>query len=96
MNSKEIKLHKKREITTARELIDWYPTVDESRCQGCKICFDFCPKKVYEFDETRQKAVVVNPYACVVLCSGCLPKCPHQGISFPRREDFEHFVRYIP
>ncbi|MBP2664454.1 MAG: hypothetical protein H6Q71_2402, partial [Firmicutes bacterium] len=34
MNSDEIKPHKKRELTTARELIDWYPTVDESRCQG--------------------------------------------------------------
>ncbi len=86
--------HRKRELTVDREMIEWYPSVTAEKCRGCQICVDFCFKKVYHFDEITQKALVVNPYQCVVLCSGCLPKCPHGAITFPKREDFEHFVRY--
>ncbi|MEN6413558.1 MAG: ferredoxin family protein [Veillonellales bacterium] len=85
---------RKRRLLAEREKIAWYPAVDETRCTGCKICYDFCFRKVYSFDEASRKAVVAQPYECVVLCSGCQPKCPVQAISFPERQDFEHFVAY--
>jgi NAD-dependent dihydropyrimidine dehydrogenase PreA subunit len=40
------------------------------------------------------KVQVTAPYECVVLCSGCVKKCPQGAISFPRREDFEKYVIY--
>ena len=89
------KVYRKREFTAPREEIAWCPTIKEEQCQGCRICYEFCFKKVYDFDETTKKAKVVRPYECVVLCSGCAPKCPHQAILFPKREDFEHYVRYL-
>lgn len=89
------KVYRKREFTAPREEIAWCPTIKEEQCQGCRICYEFCFKKVYDFDEVAQKAKVKRPYECVVLCSGCAPKCPHQAILFPKREDFEHYVRYL-
>ena len=64
-----------------REKIPWFPRVDANRCNGCGICISFCPSKVYR--EKDGKAEAVNPYGCVVGCSGCVPQCPSQAISFP-------------
>jgi len=85
---------RKRRLLVEREKIDWYPIVDRKQCIGCKSCYDFCFRKVYSFDEINQKTLVANPYDCVVLCSGCQPKCPVQAIVFPERKEFEHFVEY--
>lgn len=85
---------RKRILLAERGQIDWFPTIDESLCVGCQICFQFCPKKVFTWDEVAVKARVTQPYECVVLCSGCVPKCPAGAIRFPKREDFEHYVRY--
>lgn len=89
-----MKERRRRTLLAEREKIDWYPSITSELCSGCRVCFEFCPKKVFTLDEKTGKALVTQPYACVVLCSGCAPKCPSQAISFPRREDFECFVRY--
>jgi NAD-dependent dihydropyrimidine dehydrogenase PreA subunit len=90
----KMKERRHRILLADRDNIEWYPAIDPSRCTGCGVCFAFCPKGVFVMDDQTGKAVVTNPYECVVLCSGCVPKCLQQAISFPRREDFEHFVRY--
>lgn len=89
------KSRKKRELTVERHLIDWFPAIDEKLCLGCRICVEYCFKQVFQFDERTQKAGVINPYECVVLCSGCRSKCPNAAISFPTRSEFEQFVRYV-
>ena len=81
-----------RHLLKPRKDIDWFPTIDEGRCVGCKVCVDFCFKRVFAF--TEGKGRVAQPYECVVLCSGCVLKCPQQAISFPDREEFERFVYY--
>jgi len=66
-----------------RENIPWYPTVYEERCDGCKKCYEMCPQKVYSWDEKINKPKVINPFACVVGCSGCAEVCKLKAISFP-------------
>ena len=66
-----------------RENIPWYPTVYEEKCDGCKKCFDMCPQKVYLWDEKINKPKVINPFACVVGCSGCAEVCKLNAIGFP-------------
>lgn len=66
-----------------RENIPWYPTVYEERCDGCRKCFEMCPQKVYLWDEKINKPKVINPFACVVGCSGCAEVCKLKAISFP-------------
>lgn len=66
-----------------RENIPWYPTVYEEKCDGCKRCFDMCPQKVYYWDDKTNKPKVINPFACVVGCSGCAEVCKLKAISFP-------------
>ncbi len=69
-----------------REEIPWYPTIDEDKCIGCKLCFVTCGRNVFSIDTERHKAVVVRPYNCMVGCSTCATICPTQAISFPDRE----------
>ena len=83
---------RKRHFTVAREEIEWYPTINAEKCINCKVCYEFCPKDVYDLIEDKVK--VVRPYQCVVLCTGCVSKCMNGAISFPKREDFEKFVIY--
>ena len=90
-----MKERRQRILLADRDKIDWYPAIDEEQCIGCGVCFNFCPKGVFTLEEAAGKTVVTRPFECVVLCSGCRPKCPQRAISFPRREDFEHFVRYV-
>ena len=69
-----------------REKIPWYPTVDASKCIGCGLCVDFCHNKVYTKDDAK-RAVVSNPYGCVVGCSYCSTDiCSHEAITFPSLE----------
>ena len=63
-----------------REEIAWFPTVDVDKCTGCGKCVDFCQRRVYVLDD---KAVVRNPYRCVVSCTGCTTQCSEDAISFP-------------
>jgi NAD-dependent dihydropyrimidine dehydrogenase PreA subunit len=63
-----------------RNEVQWFPTIDRDKCTSCGACAKFCHKGVYESgDEVK----VVNPYNCVVGCTGCVSQCPEGAISFP-------------
>ncbi|MGM0366567.1 MAG: ATP-binding protein [Actinomycetota bacterium] len=64
-----------------RNEIDWFPTIDYSKCDSCNVCLGFCPNGVYE--RIEEKIVAQNPYNCMVGCNGCEPLCPRKAISFP-------------
>ena len=49
-------------------------------CKGCGICVAFCPKKVLEFDEVRQKPMVARPEDCI-RCGLCELRCPDFAIT---------------
>jgi NAD-dependent dihydropyrimidine dehydrogenase PreA subunit len=66
-----------------RAEIPWYPSIDYSKCNSCKTCFEFCRLKTYSYVSGPDKVSVANPYNCVVGCNGCEDKCPEGAISFP-------------
>jgi NAD-dependent dihydropyrimidine dehydrogenase PreA subunit len=86
--------YRKRRFTIPRDQIEWYPTVDPEKCNGCCVCYEFCPKDCFSMTSNGKKVQVTAPYECVVLCSGCVKKCRQGAISFPKREDFEQYVIY--
>jgi NAD-dependent dihydropyrimidine dehydrogenase PreA subunit len=75
-----------------REEIPWYPRVDDEKCTGCGSCVEFCQKKVYTLDD---KAIVANPYRCVVSCTGCLNKCPEGALSFPTMVELRDIMKAL-
>jgi NAD-dependent dihydropyrimidine dehydrogenase PreA subunit len=79
-----------------RQEIQWFPTIEYDKCIGCMACFNKCKRGVYA--EECGKPKVVNPYNCVVGCTGCQNVCPKHAISHPpksyleklsKRKDFE-------
>jgi NAD-dependent dihydropyrimidine dehydrogenase PreA subunit len=66
-----------------RDEISWYPRVDETRCEGCSSCVEFCSQGVFAFHDGKSK--VVKPYNCIVGKSSCRAFCPDKAISFPTR-----------
>lgn len=78
-----------------REKIPWFPTVDYEKCIGCKECYNFCKNGVYEWDESKNKPVVKNPYNCVVGCSACGKLCNGEAIKFPGKKELMEAVEKI-
>jgi NAD-dependent dihydropyrimidine dehydrogenase PreA subunit len=78
---------------TPREKIPWYPTVDVSRCVGCRKCLEFCSHGVYGWDDEANVPKVVEPFQCVVGCSSCSLQCDAEAIAFPPLTILKEFVR---
>lgn len=70
-----------------RELIDWHPTIDYSKCDFCMECDDFCPHNVFEHRDGDPKLVVANNNNCVVFCRACSKTCGPEAISFPSKPE---------
>ena len=70
-----------------RDLIDWHPTIDYSKCDFCMECDEFCPHKVFEHRDSDTKLVVANPNNCVVFCRACAKTCGPDAISFPSKPE---------
>ncbi|MHA1776363.1 MAG: ferredoxin family protein [Promethearchaeia archaeon] len=68
-----------------RKDIDWFPTLDYSKCNDCGDCVNFCAHGVYSMVDG--KVHVVNPKNCVVFCQACLKMCPKDAMIFqPKKE----------
>lgn len=76
-----------------REEVPWFPTIKEDMCDGCKICFDFCPHGVFEWDDSTNIPIVKYPFNCIVGCSACAPRCEPGAIVFPPRSMLDTFRR---
>jgi NAD-dependent dihydropyrimidine dehydrogenase PreA subunit len=78
-----------------REKIPWYPAVSAEKCNGCRVCFEFCQQGIYAWDEEKSIAKVVRPFSCVVGCSGCQGLCPVGAISFPEIDAINEIIRKL-
>lgn len=73
--------------TIPRQLIPWFPTVDDDLCVGDQECFNFCKNDVFAWDDEHNRPIVANPYNCVVGCQACMNVCPVEAITFPSKEE---------
>jgi len=78
-----------------REKIPWFPTVNAEKCNGCRVCFEFCQQHVYAWEEGENVAKVVQPFNCTVGCSYCTTLCTPQAISFPSEETLMEKLREL-
>lgn len=80
-----------------RNEIDWYPTIDYSKCIGCMACIHKCKHGVYAVVDGKPK--ITAQENCVVGCTNCQSLCKNKAISFPpksylheltKRKEFNH------
>ena len=60
-------------------------TVDHSRCKGCGLCVDVCPKKIIVILKDVRTAKGYNPAECsdqskCIGCGFCFEMCPDCAI----------------
>ena len=51
--------------------------IDRDKCDGCKICIDFCPVGILEI--RGGKSTVMNSDECL-FCGTCENECPNGAI----------------
>ncbi len=76
-----------------RRKIEWYPQIDEDKCNGCGLCIEGCEREVMDLEPGQDNAVVVNPYNCKVGCTTCSVYCLRDAISFPDKEYVRQLIQ---
>jgi NAD-dependent dihydropyrimidine dehydrogenase PreA subunit len=82
-------------MSVPRNKIPWSPRIDYSRCNFCMECTSFCPHRVFEKREGKQKLVVANPHNCVVFCRACSKTCGPDALSFPDKAETVKLIKRI-
>ncbi len=54
-------------------------TINYDWCKSCGICIAFCPKQVYEPDNSG-RPIIAHPEECIV-CRMCEKRCPDLAIN---------------
>jgi len=53
---------------------------NKEACSGCTMCYQVCPRGVFEMDNVIQKAQLIHPDKCV-NCTACVHRCPEQCLA---------------
>jgi len=80
-----------------REQIPWFPVVSLELCNGCEKCIEVCPKEVFVMNE-QNKAIVNEPFLCIVGCCFCKSACDPHAILMPEKsmlDQFRHGQRHV-
>jgi len=75
-----------------RTEIEWNPTVNPKKCAGCGMCITSCGRQVFDYNPDSKKAVVANPYQCMVGCTSCETWCIYDAINFPNRKYIKNLI----
>ena len=67
-----------------RHQVPWFPMLDETLCDGCDKCLEFCSNGVYVKRDSGT-VYVAQPLSCVVGCDVCARLCANGAITFPPR-----------
>ena len=75
-----------------REQVPWFPVLDETLCDGCNKCLQFCTTGVYAKRDSGT-VYVAQPLNCTVGCDACARLCPYRAITFPPRSVLRTLTR---
>lgn len=53
---------------------------NKDACSGCTLCFQVCPRGVFDMDHTIHKAQLIHPEDCI-NCTACVHRCPEQCLT---------------
>lgn len=56
--------------------------LDQANCTACGICYDVCPRGVYEIKGDGHKTLVIKYEKRCEACEACVLQCPRKAISF--------------
>lgn len=76
-----------------RKKINWFPKIDEKKCDGCGLCLIGCEKDVFGFNHKKNKVFVMNSFNCRVGCRMCETYCIQNAISLPDEEYLKGIIR---
>lgn len=59
------------------------------KCKGCKLCIEFCPKRLLEIDKSKVNekgyyAVKITDESICTGCASCATMCPDCAIEIER------------
>jgi NAD-dependent dihydropyrimidine dehydrogenase PreA subunit len=54
--------------------------LNKEACSGCTMCFQVCPRGVFDIDLAVHKAQLIHPEKCV-NCTACVHRCPEQCLT---------------
>ncbi len=66
--------------------------LDDKACCGCRMCVDVCETGVFEFDESRQEALIREVEDCIA-CLSCTYLCPSGAIELQDYHAVKNFYR---
>jgi NAD-dependent dihydropyrimidine dehydrogenase PreA subunit len=55
--------------------------LDEANCTACGICFDVCPRGVYDIERDGHKRIIMKYPGRCERCEACILQCPRKAIS---------------
>lgn len=56
--------------------------LNQTNCTACGICYDVCPRGVYEIGKDEHKRVVIKYPELCEACEACVLQCPTGALSF--------------
>lgn len=56
--------------------------LDQAKCTACGICYDVCPRGVFELKENEHKMMIIKHPELCEACEACVFQCPEEAISF--------------
>jgi len=56
-------------------------SLDEANCTACGICYDVCPRGVYNIERDGHKRVIMKYPGRCERCEACILQCPRGAIS---------------
>ena len=56
--------------------------LDQTKCTACGICYDVCPRGVFEIEEHEHKIVTIEHPRLCEACEACVLQCPGGALSF--------------
>lgn len=54
--------------------------LDQTKCNGCGICYDVCPRGAFDIENDDHKRVVIRNSSICGACEACVRQCPEEAL----------------